>query len=334
MPSLRVSLMITLLSKAYFEKVIGLLEQMNIAELVPTEELVELFTACLDSKSSLLQRITSHVIIYSDWALLFTMQPSYSQLTIALLLKTVLFIASDSYPIERVESANIQLRGWREFDWAQLSNDQLATIFTDFSSGLSIDSFIHPSSCHVIALDLIKSACLQGSGNSIELDINRRRVWTGALSRLLRRSDVHNLAPTLKSRITGFLEEQIIWIGTGCPGDKLEELVAAPWSDLFQILNVDDRYQSYLLNTLNEQTELTILRLFILTASKTLRDPAIQMKIIETSIHRALDLGHGFSLLHGTLCSLPIYFRKALEFKRYLYNNFKPCTSVLVIYFI
>ena len=49
MPSLRVSLMITLLSKTYFEKVIGLLEQMNIAELVPTEELVELFTACLDS---------------------------------------------------------------------------------------------------------------------------------------------------------------------------------------------------------------------------------------------------------------------------------------------
>ena len=179
----------------------------------------------------------------------------------------------------------------------------------DLAPGLSIDSFIHPSSCHIVALDLTKTACLAGpSINTIEADVTRRRVWTGALSRLLRRSDVHNLSPILKSRIAGFIEDQLIWIGTGVT-DNLEQLAAAPWSDVFQILNVDNRYEPYLLNTINEQTELTTVRLFITTASRTLRDPAVQMKIIETSIHRALDLGHGFSLLHGTLCSLPIYFR-------------------------
>ena len=280
---------------------------MNIAELVPTEELVDLFTACVDSNSRLLQRATVQIIIYSDWAMLFTLSPHFSPAP--LLLKTVLFITSDAFPIEHVESANMQLRGWREFDWSAITNEQLAAIFTDFAPGLSIDSFIHPSSCHIVALDLIKAACLAGRGNSIEADVTRRRVWTGALSRLLRRSDVHNLSPILKSRIAGFIEEQLIWIGTGVGKDNLEQLAAAPWSDVFQILNVDNRYEVHLLNTISEQNELTTVRLFITTASRTLRDPAIQMKIIETSIHRALDLGHGFSLLHGTLCSLPIYFR-------------------------
>ena len=280
---------------------------MNISELVPTEELVDLFNACIDSTSRLLQRITVQIIIYSDWAMLFTLSPHFSPAP--LLLKTVLFITSDAFPIEHVEAANMQLRGWREFDWAAIANNQLAAIFTDFAPGLSIDSFIHPSSCHIVALDLTKTACLAGpSINTIEADVTRRRVWTGALSRLLRRSDVHNLSPILKSRIAGFIEDQLIWIGTGVT-DNLEQLAAAPWSDVFQILNVDNRYEPYLLNTINEQTELTTVRLFITTASRTLRDPAVQMKIIETSIHRALDLGHGFSLLHGTLCSLPIYFR-------------------------
>ena len=139
--------------------------------------------------------------------------------------------------------------------------------------------------------------------------MNRRRNWTGALSRLLRRSDVHNLSPTLKSRITGFLESQFIWISTGCPRDTIEQLVSPLWSDIFQILNVDDRYLGYLLSTVSEQSDLTNLRLTISTSSRVLRDPATQLKIIEASIHRAIDLGHGISLLHGTLFSLPIYFR-------------------------
>jgi len=139
--------------------------------------------------------------------------------------------------------------------------------------------------------------------------MNRRRNWTGALSRLLRRSDVHNLSPALKSRITGFLESQFIWISTGCPRDTVEQMVNPLWSDIFQILNVDDRFLGYLLNTVSEQSDLTNLRLTISTASRVLRDPATQLKIIEASIHRAIDLGHGISLLHGTLFSLPIYFR-------------------------
>ena len=70
--------MIFKLAKEYFEKVIDLLEKMNIAELVPTEELVDLFNQCLDAKCNLLKRITSHMIIYSDWALLFTLSPAFS----------------------------------------------------------------------------------------------------------------------------------------------------------------------------------------------------------------------------------------------------------------
>ena len=158
---------------------------MNIAELVPTEELVDLFNQCLGSKCNLLKRITSHMIIYSDWALLFTLSPAFSSTPVLLKAcfwvifafqtlayvsglshlrntrKTILFIASEDYPIEKVESANIQLRAWQEFDWSQVTNDQLAEIFTDFSTGLSIDSFIHPSSCHIISLNLVKSVCLR-----------------------------------------------------------------------------------------------------------------------------------------------------------------------------
>ena len=86
--------------KNYFLKVVDLLEKMNIAELVPTEELVLAFESAMDSKNVLLQRITTHMIIYSDWAMLFTLGPHFAPQRV--LLKTLLFILSEQFPIEKV----------------------------------------------------------------------------------------------------------------------------------------------------------------------------------------------------------------------------------------
>ena len=46
---------------------------------------------------------------------------------------------------------------------------------------------------------------------------------------------------------------------------------------------------------------------------RVVRDPVYQLSLIETCIERAMQLGHGLSLLHGTLCSLPLGGRDELR---------------------
>lgn len=53
--------------------------------------------------------------------------------------------------------------------------------------------------------------------------------------------------------------------------------------------------------------------LYITTSNRIVKDPACQMMLMESAIHKAMTLGHGLALLQGTLCTLPFHGRDELR---------------------
>ena len=134
---------------------------------------------------------------------------------------------------------------------------------------------------------------------------------------MLRRCDLEAMTDELKSRISSFIEGELSWTKIGIPNDEQEEIIITIWGDLFQVLNSNAQFLPYFCNVIQEQTELTSLRLFIGTSSRIIRDPICQLVIIEAAIEKSFKMGHGLSLLHGTLSSLPVSIR----------NEFHECIN-------
>ena len=262
-----------------------------------------------------MDELITSIILRCDWSMLFTLSPSFS--SVPVLLQTAIFICGEDFPIHKIDAINPILTSWLEFDWSNVDNSKLAEIFTDLSNNLNLDSFIHPSSCHIPSLNLIQAVCLNGVGNSLELDTVRRRIWIGALARMLRKCDLEAMTDVLKSRISSFLESQINWTMLGIPCDDQERVIIPIWGDLFQVLNSNAQFLCYFCDVIEQQTELTTLRLFIATSSRVIRDPICQLVIIEAAIQQSFKIGHGLSLLHGTLSSLPVSIR----------NEFHECLN-------
>ena len=142
---------------------------MEIAELIPTEELNELFLQIFNYKSPLLNEMISNIILASDWAMLFTLSPSFSPIPV--LLRTILFISGEDYQIHKVETFNSTILEWLDFgthNLSWISNSELVGIFNDMSPNLNLDSFIHPTSCHVACLKFIQEICSCGRENTID----------------------------------------------------------------------------------------------------------------------------------------------------------------------
>jgi len=134
---------------------------------------------------------------------------------------------------------------------------------------------------------------------------------------MLRKCDLEAMTDVLKSRISSFLESQINWTMLGIPCDDQERVIIPIWGDLFQVLNSNAQFLCYFCDVIEQQTELTTLRLFIATSSRVIRDPICQLVIIEAAIQQSFKIGHGLSLLHGTLSSLPVSIR----------NEFHECLN-------
>ena len=291
---------------------------MEIGELIPTEELNALFIQIFKYKSPLLNEIISNIILASDWAMLFTLSPSFSPIPV--LLRTILFISGEDYQIHKVETFNATILEWLDFgthNLSWISNSELVGIFNDMSPNLNLDSFIHPTSCHVTCLKFIQEICSCGRENTTDENLARRRIWIGALSRLLRRSNIQTYGDVLKSRVSPFLAYQLSWVLDDVTSEVPEDQIIPIWGDLFQILNTNSEFLNYFIHVINDETQLERLRLFIGTSSRILRNPICQLMMIESAIEKSFELGHGLSLLHGTLCSLPIYIR----------NEFHDCLN-------
>ena len=52
-----------------------------------------------------------------------------------------------------------------------------------------------------------------------------------------------------------------------------------------------------------------LINLLTMSSSRIVRDDVAQLTLIETAIERSFAIGHGLSLLHGTLCALPNFYR-------------------------
>lgn len=247
----------------------------------------------------------------ADWTMLFSVASDESP--IIMLVNVILYIISDNFPIHRVGGMRERFLIWREYPWQNLSNETLRGLLIDLPPSIGIDSFVHPTSCHKAVLEIIRSVTLSGAGNTLSQDIDRRRVWMGCVTRAIRRGGIDPRNDTIISRVPDFLHCQLDWAKIGIPPDHHEELVTNAWGDLFHILNCNAQMLPYFVECVDRNPDLGTLRLYISTASRIIREPVPQLVLIETCVEKSMHLGHGLSLLHGALCSLPLGGRDELR---------------------
>ena len=77
--------------------------------------------------------------------------------------------------------------------------------------------------------------------------------------------------------------------------DELE--VSNLWGELLHIINYDNSLVEYFVQAIRMETDLLKLRLYITTSNRIVKDPACQMMLMESAIHKAMTLGTFSSLL-------------------------------------
>ena len=296
----------------YLTFVVETVDKVHFTDLVPTSELVDLVSELLTRGHHHTTTIAAIIVVDADWSMLFSVASDES--SISMLLSILLFIISESFPIHRLGAMRERFLAWREYPWDKLSNETLRGLLIDLPPRIAIDSFVHPTSCHRTALELIRTVALSGVGNSLSADIERRRIWMGCVGRAIRRNGVNPRDQVVSSRIADFIRSQLEWVKIGIPPDQVhEELVTTGWGDLFHVLNCNGQLLPFFIDCAKDERDLATLRLFIATASRVIREPVPQLMLIETCVEQAMQLGHGLSLLHGALCSLPMGGRDELR---------------------
>ena len=80
--------------------------------------------------------------------------------------------------------------------------------------------------------------------------------------------------------------------------DELE--VSNLWGELLHIINYDNSLVEYFVQAIRMETDLLKLRLYITTSNRIVKDPACQMMLMESAIHKAMTLGTvSLLLLHS-----------------------------------
>ena len=77
--------------------------------------------------------------------------------------------------------------------------------------------------------------------------------------------------------------------------DELE--VSNLWGELLHIINYDNSLVEYFVQAIRMETDLLKLRLYITTSNRIVKDPACQMMLMESAIHKAMTLGTCLLLL-------------------------------------
>ena len=150
-------------------------------------------------------------------------------------------------------------------------------------------------------------------GNETVHDQERRRIWLGTIARCVKRSGVSKSDSSTLSRIPQFITDQLQWAITGIyssdrsylivfdegiPLNEMDELeVSNLWGELLHIINYDNSLVEYFVQAIRMETDLLKLRLYITTSNRIVKDPACQMMLMESAIHKAMTLGTFSSFL-------------------------------------
>lgn len=88
------------------------------------------------------------------------------------------------------------------------------------------------------------------------------------------------------------MEHLFILFYKGIPLNEMDELeVSNLWGELLHIINYDNSLVEYFVQAIRMETDLLKLRLYITTSNRIVKDPACQMMLMESAIHKAMTLG-------------------------------------------
>ncbi|CBY36070.1 unnamed protein product [Oikopleura dioica] len=297
----------------YAHTLTNIVESQSFTELVPTSEVVDKLSHALSIDDEHLNYLVCLFSVGINWPAFFYSDDDDSQ-TMSFLFKILVKIISDKFPIHKLKVVNSSLLSWPELPWEKLTNEFLKHSFPDLPSKIALDSFVHPTSCHQKSLLLIREVFLNGEGNATVHDQERRRIWLGTIARCVKRSGVSKSDSSTLSRIPQFITDQLQWAITGIHLNEMDELeVSNLWGELLHIINYDNSLVEYFVQSIRMEIDLFKLRLYITTSNRIVKDPACQMMLMESAIHKAMTLGHGLALLQGTLCTLPFHGRDELR---------------------
>jgi len=297
----------------YAHTLTNIVESQSFTELVPTSEVVDKLSHALSIDDEHLNYLVCLFSVGINWPAFFYSDDDDSQ-TMSFLFKILVKIISDKFPIHKLKVVNSSLLSWPELPWEKLTNEFLKHSFPDLPSKIALDSFVHPTSCHQKSLLLIREVFLNGEGNATVHDQERRRIWLGTIARCVKRSGVSKSDSSTLSRIPQFITDQLQWAITGIHLNEMDELeVSNLWGELLHIINYDNSLVEYFVQSIRMEIDLFKLRLYITTSNRIVKDPACQMMMMESAIHKAMTLGHGLALLQGTLCTLPFHGRDELR---------------------